>query len=60
MKNRGQQKRLDKALYIIQKYGLEAKTFIEISFDDSTGTEYTTWLSNINFLIWDLKRKESE
>ena len=42
MKNRGQQKCLDKALYIIQKCGLEAKTFIEISFDDSTGTEYTT------------------
>ena len=34
----------------MQKYGLKAKTFIPISFDDSTGTQYKTGLANVNFL----------
>ena len=42
------------------KYGLKAKDFIPVSFNESTGTQYTTWMANVNFLFWALERKKSE
>ena len=42
------------------KYGLKAKDFIPVSFNESTRTQYATWLANVNFLFWALERKKSE
>ena len=46
--------------YFKQNYGFKAKTFIPISFANSTGTHYTTWLTNAKLLLQALERKESE
>ena len=43
----------------MQDYGFKTKTFIPISFDGSTGTQYATWLANVKFLFWALETKES-
>ena len=40
--------------------GLKVKTFVPVSFDDITGTQYATWLAKLKLLSWDEGRKESE
>ena len=44
--------------YISSKIVLKTKTIIPISFEDSTKTQYTIWLANVN--SWFLDRKMSE
>ena len=43
-----------------EKQGLKAKTFVPISFDESTEKKYAEWLGNLKLLFWVMERKTSE